>query len=133
MFRNRFDEAFPRLSPSFGPLELEFDITEPVPGSRAEGFLCATLGLLLNRKQDVKYAPPPARLPYPNATEITDLPLLSRPGHYNRALEDAVTTHRNQWPAQWEGKNPVAGDRNFASMTATERVRAIPDLANAGP
>lgn len=56
MFRNRFDDAFPRSSPSFGPQELEYDITEPVPGSRAEGFLCGTLGLLLNRKQDVKYA-----------------------------------------------------------------------------
>lgn len=56
MFRNRFDDAFPRSSPSFGPQELEYDIAEPVPGSRAEGFLCGTLGLLLNRKQDVKYA-----------------------------------------------------------------------------
>lgn len=55
MFRNRFDEAFPRSLASFGPQELEYDITEPVPGSRAEAFLCAVLGLLLNRKQDVKY------------------------------------------------------------------------------
>lgn len=128
MFRNRFDDAFPRSSPSFGPQELEFDITEPVPGSRAEGFLCAILGLLLNRKQDVKYAQPPFALRYSNAAGFTDLPLPPRPGHYNRALEDAVTTHRNQWPAQWEGKNPVAGDRTFASMTATERVRANPDM-----
>ena len=60
MFRSRFDEAFPKSAPSFGPQELEYDVTEEVPGSRAEGFLCATLGLLLNRKQDVKYATNPS-------------------------------------------------------------------------
>lgn len=69
MFRSRFDEAFPRSSPSFGPQELEYDITEPTPGSRAEGFLCAVLGLLLNRKQDVKYATtPPTPGPNPEST-----------------------------------------------------------------
>lgn len=68
-FRNRFDEAFPRSAPSFGPLELEYDITEPVPGSRAEGFLCAILGLLLNRKQDVKCATnPQTPTPKPEST-----------------------------------------------------------------
>jgi hypothetical protein len=55
MFRNRFDEAFPRSLPTFGPQELERDITEPYPGDRAEVFLCAILSLILNRKQDVKY------------------------------------------------------------------------------
>ena len=55
MFRSRFNEAFPKSLPNFGPQELERDVTESVPGQRVEHFLCAVLGLLLNRKQDVKY------------------------------------------------------------------------------
>lgn len=55
MFRSRFNEAFPKSLANFGPQELERDITDSVPGDRAEHFLCALLGLLLNRKQDVKY------------------------------------------------------------------------------
>ena len=60
MFRSRFNEAFPKSLANFGPQELERDITDSGPGDRAEHFLCALLGLLLNRKQDVKYdAMPP--------------------------------------------------------------------------
>lgn len=55
MFRSRFSEAFPNSLINFGPQELEQDIVELVPGERVEIFLCAVLGLLLNRKQDVKY------------------------------------------------------------------------------
>lgn len=58
MFRCRFDEVFPRSLSNFGPQELETDITNSPPGQRVENFLCAVLGLLLNRKQDVKYATP---------------------------------------------------------------------------
>jgi len=54
MFRSRFTEAFPKSLANFGPQELERDIIESVPGELAEHFLCALLGLLLNRKQDVK-------------------------------------------------------------------------------
>jgi hypothetical protein len=54
MFRSRFTEAFPKNCPHFGPQELETDIVDSPPGDRAEGLLCALLGLLLNRKQDVK-------------------------------------------------------------------------------
>jgi hypothetical protein len=54
MFRSRFDEALPRSTPNFGPLELEIDVTDEKPGSRVENFLCTLLGLILNRKQDVK-------------------------------------------------------------------------------
>lgn len=68
MFRNRFDDAFARSLPSFGPQELEYDLMEAVPGSRAEAFLCAVLGLLLNRKQDVKYASRPEPRALPTAT-----------------------------------------------------------------
>jgi hypothetical protein len=55
MFRSRFNDAFPKSLAHFGPQELERDVVEPTPGDRAEHFLCALLGLLLNRKQDVKY------------------------------------------------------------------------------
>jgi hypothetical protein len=57
MFRSRFTEAFPKSLANFGPQELERDIVDIVPGEQVEHFLCALLGLLLNRKQDVKYAP----------------------------------------------------------------------------
>lgn len=54
MFRSRFTEAFPKSLANFGPQELERDVVETIPGERVENFLCALLGLLLNRKQDVK-------------------------------------------------------------------------------
>lgn len=63
MFRSRFSDAFPKSLAHFGPQELERDIVEPVPGDRVEHFLCALLGLLLNRKQDVKCVGTPAPLP----------------------------------------------------------------------
>lgn len=56
MFRNRFTDVFPKSLAHFGPQELERDIVEQIPGDRVEAFLCALLGLILNRKQDVKYA-----------------------------------------------------------------------------
>jgi hypothetical protein len=55
MFRSRFSEAFPKSLAHFGPQDLERDVVQTVPGDRVEHFLCALLGLLLNRKQDVKY------------------------------------------------------------------------------
>jgi hypothetical protein len=55
MFRARFTDAFPKSLPNFGPQELERAVVDTVPGEHAEQFLCALLGLLLNRKQDVKY------------------------------------------------------------------------------
>lgn len=57
MFRARFAESLPKSLANFGPQELERDVVESVPGERVEHFLCALLGLLLNRKQDVKYGP----------------------------------------------------------------------------
>ena len=55
MFRARFNDVFPKSLANFGPQELERDIVDSPPGDRVENFLCALLGLLLNRKQDVKY------------------------------------------------------------------------------
>jgi hypothetical protein len=57
MFRARFTDAFPKNLQNFGPQELERDVVESIPGRRVENFLCALLGLLLNRKQDVKCVP----------------------------------------------------------------------------
>ena len=66
MFRARFTEAFPKSLANFGPQELERDVVETIPGERVENFLCAVLGLMLNRKQDVKCVPLP-RLQHPQA------------------------------------------------------------------
>ncbi|KAG6014562.1 hypothetical protein E4U43_006403 [Claviceps pusilla] len=104
MFRSRFSDAFPKSLPHFGPQELERDIVETIPGDRVEQFLCAVLGLLLNRKQDVK------------------------PGHYGRALEDAIASHKNQWPPSWEEKNPLSGGAGFNSMTPSERLALLRTL-----
>ncbi|KAL7626379.1 hypothetical protein AAE478_003151 [Parahypoxylon ruwenzoriense] len=104
MFRSRFNDALPKSLANFGPQELERDVTEPIPGERVEHFLCAVLSLLLNRKQDVK------------------------PGHYNRALEDAISTHKNQWARDWEDMNPLAGGKTFASMGPTERLTLLRTL-----
>jgi hypothetical protein len=59
MFRKRFDPVMPRSLAHFGPLELEQDILQDPPAERVEHFLCVVLGLLLNRKQDIKYAKAP--------------------------------------------------------------------------
>ncbi|KAH6654415.1 hypothetical protein BKA67DRAFT_278319 [Truncatella angustata] len=104
MFRSRFSDAFPKSLPNFGPQELESDVTGSVPGDRVELFLCAVLGLLLNRKQDVK------------------------PGHYGRALEDAISTHKSQWPKDWQKKNPLSGGASFISMNPTERLTLLRTL-----
>lgn len=45
-----------------------------------------------------------------------------RPGHYNRALEEAVQTHKGQWAKDWESQNPLSGQATFASMTPVQRV-----------
>ncbi|KAF7864212.1 uncharacterized protein EAF02_010180 [Botrytis sinoallii] len=104
MFRARFSEVFPKSLPNFGPQELEHAVVGTTPGEHAEQFLCALLGLLLNRKQDVKA------------------------GHYNRALEEAVQTHKLQWAKDWESKNPLSGGATFTSMSPTERLTLLRTL-----
>ena len=81
MFRSRFTEIFPKSLPNFGPQELERDVIDTVPGDRVEQFLCAVLGLLLNRKQDVRYdAIISATLEYPETDTMVmqTWPLWSR-------------------------------------------------------
>ncbi|KAG0648523.1 hypothetical protein D0Z07_5448 [Hyphodiscus hymeniophilus] len=104
MFRSRFTEAFPKSLPTFGPQELERDVVDTVPGEGVEHLLCAVLGLLLNRKQDVKA------------------------GHYNRALEEAIQTHKSQWAKDWESKNPLSGGQTFTTMSPTERLTLLKTL-----
>ncbi|KAK1756084.1 hypothetical protein QBC47DRAFT_179578 [Echria macrotheca] len=103
-FRARFTEAFPKSLPNFGPQELERDVVDSIPGERVEQFLCALLGLLLNRKQDVK------------------------PGHYNRALEEALQTHKGQWAKDWESQNPLSGGATFGAMTPVQRLTLLRTL-----
>src|SRR5690348_3123560 len=53
---------------------------------------------------------------------MANVSCLCRPGHYGRALEDAIAGNRNQWPAAWEDKSPLSGNATFNSMIPTERV-----------
>ncbi|CAK7226044.1 hypothetical protein SBRCBS47491_006092 [Sporothrix bragantina] len=100
LFRNRFAEAFSKNLVNFGPQELERDIVDSVPSERVEYFLCALLKLLLNRQQDVK------------------------PGHYHRALEEAVQSNKSQWLTSWT-ENPLADGKTFQTMTPTERLSLL--------
>jgi hypothetical protein len=50
----------------------------------------------------------------------------NRPGHYNRALEEAIQTHKAQWAKDWDSKNPLAGGATFSSMGPAERVGHLP-------
>lgn len=104
MFRSRFTEAFPKSLANFGPQEFEQDIIQEVPGEGAESFMCALLGLLLNRKQDVK------------------------PGHYNRALEEAIQSHKSQWAKDWENKTPLSKGATFSSMVPEQRLTLLRTL-----
>ncbi|KAI9746509.1 MAG: hypothetical protein M1818_000222 [Claussenomyces sp. TS43310] len=112
MFRSRFTEAFPKSLANFGPQELERGVVDTAPGEYVEHLLCALLGLLLNRKQDVKYVAVPA----------------SESGHYNRALEEAVQTHKSQWARDWESKNPLSGGATFTSMSPAQRLTLLRTL-----
>ncbi|GKU13336.1 unnamed protein product [Fusarium langsethiae] len=91
MFRSRFSDAFPKSLAHFGPQEIERDVVEPIPGDRAEHFLCALLG----------------------------------PGHYGRALEDAISSHKNQWAPAWKDKSPLSGGATFTSMDPTQRLTLL--------
>ncbi len=87
MFRARFTEAFPKSSPNFGPQELERDVVEPIPGERVEHFLCALLGLLLNRKQDVKYVALSCRGPQCTSPRLSFTNLLTSGFTQTRSLQ----------------------------------------------
>jgi hypothetical protein len=62
MFRSRFNEAFPRGSPSIGPQDIELGAAEDTPSTTVEELLCSLLGLVLNRKKPVELVAPFPRL-----------------------------------------------------------------------
>ncbi|KAI9677464.1 MAG: hypothetical protein M1817_006418 [Caeruleum heppii] len=98
MFRSRFNDAFPRSLPHYGPQDIERGVVDTPPSEQVENLLCALLGLVLNRKKN------PER------------------GHFQRALEEAVLANTVQWPSAWEGRNPLHGGNNFTSMSPTKRL-----------
>lgn len=57
MFRSRFNDAFPKSLPNYGPQDIEHGVVETVPSEQVERLLCALLGLVLNRKKDIEYVP----------------------------------------------------------------------------
>jgi hypothetical protein len=60
MFRSRFAEAFNKNVPSLGPQDIEDGVVSEEPSEQVELFLCALLGLVLNRKKYVEYGSPGA-------------------------------------------------------------------------
>lgn len=98
MFRSRFSECFAKSLPHYGPQDIERGISGERPDEQVEHLLCALLSLCLNRKKPVEK------------------------GHYGRALEDAISEFKSQWPREWNGTNPLSGSKSFNTMTADERV-----------
>ncbi len=54
MFRSRFQDAFSKDVPSFGPQDIERGVAELEPSEDIEQLLCALLSLVLNRKKYVE-------------------------------------------------------------------------------
>ncbi|KAK5077249.1 hypothetical protein LTR64_005272 [Lithohypha guttulata] len=104
MFRSRFSECFASSLPHYGPQDIERGIEGEQPDEHVERLLCALLTLCLNRKKPVEK------------------------GHYGRALEDAVSEYKSQWPREWNGQNPVSGSKGFQTMTAEERLVLLRSL-----
>lgn len=108
MFRSRFAECFAASLPHYGPQDIERGVSSPEPDENVERLLCALLSLCLNRKKPVER------------------------GHFGRALEDAISEFRSQWPREWDNQNPLRGDRTFNGMTADEKV-SLPNLRPTSP
>ncbi|KAL9028467.1 MAG: hypothetical protein Q9196_003169 [Gyalolechia fulgens] len=132
MFRSRFNDAFPKSLPNYGPQDIEHGVIETVPSEQVERLLCALLGLVLNRKKDIEYVPggitSHTRL-LRSAQAAKSLKLTAhRRGHYQRALEEAVQSHTSQWPLKWEGNNPLHRGGNFNNMSPEERLTLLSTL-----
>ena len=122
MFRARFSEAFPPKLANLGPQDIEQGIVDGLPSPQVESLLCALLGLVLNRKKPVEYILPLTRHELELDLLLT---VITRRGHYGRALEDALSSQRPQWPREWNNVNPISGGKNFNNMTPTQRVSLI--------
>lgn len=59
MFRARFNDVFPKSLPQYGPQDIERGVADATPGDHIERFLCALIGLVLNRKKEVEYGAHP--------------------------------------------------------------------------
>ncbi|KAI5254591.1 hypothetical protein E4T42_02330 [Aureobasidium subglaciale] len=105
MFRSRFSHAFPPKLPHFGPQDIESGVAESPPSSQVEELMCAMLALVLNRKKPVER------------------------GHHGRAMEEALSTQKHQWPLSWNRVNPLAGSRTFPDMSPAERLNLLRTLA----
>ncbi|GIZ47075.1 hypothetical protein CKM354_001017600 [Cercospora kikuchii] len=104
MFRSRFNEAFPGKCPQFGPQDIERGVVDSIPSPEIQHLLCALLGLVLNRKKPVERT------------------------SYGRALEEAMLSHKSQWPHKWEGHNPLHGGKDFNNMSPSERLNLLRTL-----
>ncbi|KAG9879047.1 hypothetical protein KCU94_g21278, partial [Aureobasidium melanogenum] len=105
MFRSRFSHAFPSKLPHFGPQDIERGVAESPPSPQVEDLMCAMLALVLNRKKPVER------------------------GHHGRAMEEALSTQKHQWPLSWNRVNPLAGSRTFPDMSPAERLNLLRTLA----
>ncbi|KAK5167378.1 uncharacterized protein LTR77_007077 [Saxophila tyrrhenica] len=104
MFRSRFNDAFPSKLPHYGPQDIENGVVDTAPSTEVQQLLCALLGLVLNRKKPVER------------------------GHHGRALEEAISSQKSQWPYRWRGVNPIHGGKTFENMLPTERLDLLQTL-----
>lgn len=57
---------------------------------------------------------------------------IERRGHYNRALEEAISTQKSQWPRSWHGQNPLPGSSTFNGLSPKDRVSVHHDMIAEG-
>ncbi|KAE9983662.1 hypothetical protein EG328_009619 [Venturia inaequalis] len=101
MFRSRFSDAFPTKLIQFGPQDIENGVAGALPSAQVESLLCALLALVLNRKKPIER------------------------GHHTRALEEAISSHKSQWPPGWNKRSPLSGQGSFDTMLPVERLTLI--------
>ncbi|SMY26988.1 unnamed protein product [Zymoseptoria tritici ST99CH_1A5] len=104
MFRSRFQEAFSSKLAQFGPQDIERGVVDTVPSLEIQSLLCALLALVLNRKKPIER------------------------GHHGRALEEAISAHKSQWPLKWNGQNPLPGTKDFSDLSPSERLNFLRTL-----
>ncbi|KAK4936294.1 hypothetical protein LTR66_015359, partial [Elasticomyces elasticus] len=106
MFRSRFAECFAQRLPHLGPQDIENGLNdEGYVSEEVERFLCGLLDLVANRKKSIER------------------------GHYMRALEDAISDNKNNWPRSWNGINPLAGQKTFVTLEPETRLNLLRTLA----
>lgn len=135
MFRKRFDGCFPRSLPHFGPIEFERDIQQDPPAERVEQFLCVVLGLLLNRKQDIKSVHHrPFQSQLISLGTFADLVRTEVNGYTSRSIPKAHIS--SPWPGAY-GEARRGGPRDPPqimswSLTLTPHQMLIHDLSRVG-